>query len=685
MLGEVVSDSSTYNELFEAILALMERRAGEGSAGSALLERGLQLLDSGRYYDAVRVLGRAQSKLVKYEYRHDLAMALTACGTAYDQAGLLWAARANFLTAATTAFADFLERGDITPLAMLSTRKVAWTELQLGRVPAALRWAELTDIVASHLMLQGQASEAFVERRRGFDMILGLLLLRCQFDDLKSLDTLPDILGALDFQHSRTALLYALGHENSLREEGWIPESETPEAVKDLMVHWVNQPAGEQISPYPEFLDKLTVTLTSHVIGCEVNLTTPNNPPAVFLAETLLAALEAFLATSLNLRVYPYRSKLEVRLRPALYDGSEPTITLEVVSGGVVEITHPRDLQFASSEARRAFKLSVLQAVAVIMFQIAAIPDAESYLELLGEEGAFSRALDFSDIAICVERVLGSEPKLTLSDWEKGYDGQRFAVNRKLPWDNDIIRAAPEKTASDAEGPPSLERMRHSARRVVSVIDIPLWDKAHWQAAVYGRSEDPRQPPILALGFEDEKAGAEIFEGWRARHQEAGETGFVRLAILTGIDKAKPYAYTMIIGAEMSAEAVKASPGGVLTVSRILHMYPSTPKNLDMFLGAYRGVGRYVMVPAIVTDASSPPRFLMEHWIMQTNLSVRPAWQVGEHDPDLPGLSLENDPIVPDGITNPPVTAALKRIRQTGRRLQASLVAPLKAPAHRWI
>ena len=219
------------------------------------------------------------------------------------------------------------------------------------------------------------------------------------------------------------------------------------------MVHWVNQPAGEQISPYPEFLDKLTVTLTSHVIGCEVNLTTPNNPPAVFLAETLLAALEAFLATGLNLRVYPYRSKLEVRLRPALYDGSEPTITLEVVSGGVVEITHPRDLQFASSEARRAFKLSVLQAVAVIMFQIAAIPDAESYLELLGEEGAFSRALDFSDIAICVERVLGSEPKLTLSDWEKGYDGQRFAVNRKLPWDNDIIRAAPER-------PPVTQKVR---------------------------------------------------------------------------------------------------------------------------------------------------------------------------------------------------------------------------------
>jgi hypothetical protein len=171
-------------------------------------------------------------------------------------------------------------------------------------------------------------------------------------------------------------------------------------------------------------MDKMTATLTSNVIGCEVNLTTPNNLQAIFLAETILAALEAFLATSLNEQVYPYRSKLEIRLRPSLFEGGELTIAAQGVSGGAVEITHPRDLNFASIEARNAFKSSVLGAIGVIMFQIAAIPDAETYLNRLGEEGAFSRALDFSDIAICVERVLGSTPKLSLSDWEKEYDGR---------------------------------------------------------------------------------------------------------------------------------------------------------------------------------------------------------------------------------------------------------------------
>jgi hypothetical protein len=143
----------------------------------------------------------------------------------------------------------------------------------------------------------------------------------------------------------------------------------------------------------------------------------------------------------------------------------------------------------------------------------------------------------------------------------------------------------------------------------------------------------------------------------------------VRVAILTGIEKPAPYAYTMIVGAEVSAEDAKASPGGVLTISRILHMNPSTPKNLDTFLDAYRRVGRYVMVPAVFINVSRPPRLLMEHWVMQSNLIVRPAWQVGKNDPEMVGLSLENDPIIPDAITDPPVYAALKKARETKTRL----------------
>jgi hypothetical protein len=108
------------------------------------------------------------------------------------------------------------------------------------------------------------------------------------------------------------------------------------------------------------------------------------------------------------------------------------------------------------------------------LFQIAAIPDAETYLDRLGEEDAFSRALYFSEIAIAVDRILGSTAKLSLSDWERDYDGPQFAVHRKVPWDHGVARVAREKITSGTEERVNLERMRHGARRVVSVIDIPL-------------------------------------------------------------------------------------------------------------------------------------------------------------------------------------------------------------------
>jgi hypothetical protein len=187
------------------------------------------------------------------------------------------------------------------------------------------------------------------------------------------------------------------------------------------MLQWANQPARDQVAPTPLFLDQMTVTLSTHVIGCEVNITMTNNIVDVFLGETMLSALEDFLSTSLNERIYPYRSRLDIRMRPALINEGDPTISAEIVEGGSVEIKKRGDLNFASFEARSAFKSSVLTAIAIIVFQIAAIPEASTYLDQLGEEDAFSRALDFSDIAISMERILGAAPKMSISDWQKEY------------------------------------------------------------------------------------------------------------------------------------------------------------------------------------------------------------------------------------------------------------------------
>jgi hypothetical protein len=579
--------------------------------------------------------------------------------------GLLWAARSNFLAAATTAFADFADHGDITRPTLMTVREIAWIELQLGRIPAALQWAQLTDIVARHLMLEGNQKENFLNRRRDFDIILGILLLNLDIGNLHAVSMLPNILEHLRFDYARIALLFALGYEKTLREEGWIPESETPDSFQDIMVQWASQPAKDQVASTPLFLDQMTVSLSTHVIGCRVNITAPNNLADVFLAETVLSALEAFLATSLNEAIYPYRSTLDIRLRPALFNEGDPTISAKIVDGGSVEVTRTGNLNFASFEARKAFKSSVLTAIAIIVFQIAVIPEAHIYLDQLGEEDAFSRAIDFSDIAISVERILGATPKMSISDWQKEYAGEpQFLVQRKLPWNHALPPVVVERERR--ERPLDPENMKHSGRRVMSVIDIPLWDKAKWKAVAYVGSDDPSQPPLLALAFEDEAAAVQIFGDWRRRMKESGEkTDMVRVAILRDVDKSAPHAYTVTIGSEVS-EAAKAAPDGLLAIFRIQHMLPSNSRGLDTFLREYQRVGSYVLAPAVFVDkdkGGTPLRFLAQYGILQTKLVVRSAWEVGDNDPDMMALMPENDPIIPEGVTDPPIYAALRRIK----------------------
>src|SRR5262245_20176478 len=44
-----------------------------------------------------------------------------------------------------------------------------------------------------------------------------------------------------------------------------------------------------------------------------------------------------------------------------------------------------------------------------------------------------------------------------------------------------------------------------------------------------------------------------------------------------------------------------------------------------------------------------------DHWkrISKRQLSIRPAWQIGEHDPDIMAIQQDSDPIIPDEIENP--------------------------------
>jgi len=669
-VGQYIVDSPSYEVLFEHLVALVERRASEAEAGRALLERGIQKLQGHKNYDAIRLLGRAQQKLAMDEYRSECIIALVICGSAYEAAGLLWAARANLLAAANLAFAEFTARGVLVPQALTCVRRLVWIEIQLGRIPCVLTWVELMSWVAHHLMIEGESRESYEKERAQQDMVLSILLLKTDYWELKWLDFLPEVLERLRFDISRMTLLYALGYEDRLRSENVIPKDQDQESTRALFLKCLQQPAAKDIPDRPEWMYGQKIRFSSIILGCEFVVESPNNLTSIYLSETILGVLEAFMATSIDEGVFPHRSNFRVVLGPSRFQNDLPEYKFHPLATDVdLEIRHADELRYHTRVERQEFRSWVMELLSQILTRVFIIPDANEYLEHLGAAG-FHRALDFSEISIVVENILGEHPKIRLCDWESEGISERFPINRREAWNQGFQASSDEKATTTIfdrigkDAPPKdllpIDRLKHRDIKVLTLINQSLWNDAGWKATAYLHFTDSEQPPFIALGFTNAEAAKAIFGQWLEELGAIDQEDRLRVSIITGVDKSKPFSYSVVIGVDPKPKEIDEHKLQYL-ISRTHRMDPPDHVNLDRFLEKMNQTGWYVLLPVHYIDDSLPPEPFWKYGIAKRKISIREAWQIGPNDPDVVALRPDDDPIIPDAVENPPVLRALKK------------------------
>jgi hypothetical protein len=116
------------------------------------------------------------------------------------------------------------------------------------------------------------------------------------------MEPLPDVLENLGLLMPKVALLYALGHRDELRNEGLPAERYTDEEIDALIKLWFEQPGRLQIPARPLLMSGKLIELRSNVLGCKLICTVESADQSVFLAEAMLGATEAFLATSMRVQ-----------------------------------------------------------------------------------------------------------------------------------------------------------------------------------------------------------------------------------------------------------------------------------------------------------------------------------------------------------------------------------------------
>ena len=290
-LGEYV-DGPAFDELYDKLANTMRKRRSDGEAGMAYINRAKQKMGQEKPYEAIQWFGRAEELFIKEEYRGQLVMTLLGASRAFEDVGLLWAARNKALAAAQQALASFVEEGQIIPEAMIAMNRLVWTELRLGRVPHILETITFTNFIASQLNLSEDLWKTYAEEFQMPEWVLGIHFLNLPLETLSEITRLPDALKRLGLDYARVALLFVLGHEQALREEGYFAVDEDPAAVQTFFERWQDQPAAKDISSQPVLVDGTTSVLKSTILGSEVAVETPSNGTSFGIAESLLVAVQ---------------------------------------------------------------------------------------------------------------------------------------------------------------------------------------------------------------------------------------------------------------------------------------------------------------------------------------------------------------------------------------------------------
>ncbi|MBC6820037.1 hypothetical protein CKK01_21685, partial [Acinetobacter baumannii] len=273
-----------YEELLDYFTEQSGLRDSEIKTAKLQLERGLKRLADNKPYQAIKLLGKSVSGLNKKETYDEMTYANLLLSEAYSRVGLRWASRGSLLFSASLLANYFHKEKLILPSAIRVYWQLAWKELELGRIPQSLRWAELA-LLSLNAIKDDYIDEEELIR---FDGCLAHLLLNCRFDQLAELEYLPDFLEKLQLFFSNSALIYILGYEDKLKEE--FQQTSLDEFVKTLFLCRDT----DTRHPTSQILPTLgkSITYTTRVSGCEFKIQFPNRSPYIELSESILTTIE---------------------------------------------------------------------------------------------------------------------------------------------------------------------------------------------------------------------------------------------------------------------------------------------------------------------------------------------------------------------------------------------------------
>jgi hypothetical protein len=513
----------------------------------------------------------------------------------------------------------------------------AWLSLELGLLPDYLVAMQLLRAALMSLPLD-ESSQAKVENDIAeLDMAMGSYLLNVSDETLQKLGKLPGILEAMGLFASRTALLYALGYEHLLREEGSIPAEEADDAVKRQMSVLASQPVAKQLPRELLINDGKEQWAVTTILGMKVEVVSGTGDVSIMAAQIVLGSLEAFFATALDRKIAPHTERFVIRITEA--DEGPLSFNLNEMAM-TAELRWPASLSpmnFPDHDDLHRFLMELTGQVLAAAF---IINDAQQFIESLYLDEAVQGRMAMMVAACTSYHRLTTRNVSRLTDWPEQTQTEYPSRSPRPTLEQISFPASDddeeqEDRRYDERGMPLPDDHRQLGVR--SVIDFHAWERAGWKGVGYLQFQ-PDYPPVMALLFENREAAVHILERWRERFGVVDERDEIHLAIVREIFPDRPTHYAITIASRPPKAGELGSSNQFVTATRTKVVEPATNQNLDNFLADYRRIGAYYLTAAIV--GAGEPELLRGLSVIKRQLSVKKASEVGEHDFEITGLRM---------------------------------------------
>lgn len=635
-MGGIFADSKVYDLLFEKLTEISEIRYSELSAGTSYLKRGGQKFHAKLYNESIVYFGKSLLKLSKEEAENGVYLALIGLAYSYRNIGLIWASNSCFIAAYSISLKSFEEKRIIHKKTYNIAKEILTNEILIGRIPQILIWWELVGMLKNVLNIDEDIDpDINLDFATASESFLSVRLVNSNVENDEKYTVLPDILNKYGLELSADALLFKLGHFEVIKDDYKNIDLVTKEDFRNYFTKLANQPLIEQLFYDTNLMSNEMLKLESNILGCNVKVFFEKNKELLLIAETILAYTESFLATSLDSAI-SYKNYVTIHI-----EFKEMEKILEFIydenSNEYKLFFNNKELLTYKNINSDNFRHEMKIFIATFIGKNFIVREMENYLSHLFEtEEVLERVSMVYNHRNFFINSVGNDAKVFFEDWTKDIKNlNTYEINEIENFEIKKELFQQEKL--------DLKEKRHDKIKTESVIDMELWDKAEWSGT--GTFFDPSSGFLgLMIFYKDIDTGKKIFDNWIERFGRVDSKESIKIDIIKGINKNNPSHYKVHITSKLDANVGKTNL--FVIASRFNTMTPDDLTNINNFEKFYNQVKRFVILP-VKFDTGKQLEPLFDKAIMKTEISIKYAWEIGEHDMSKVVISEEDNPIIP--------------------------------------